>query len=129
MLYLARDTKVGNPFLVLKISPLHSEQAGVKSANPVLSERYGYENRLQGVDLQFVSYTVVACLCAINNVNSRQCTLLLSHSSWCISSQMEVTLEYLLAVWKPFYTGIPEELLHEILAMTFKFILFFSYLA
>lgn len=38
---------------------------------------------------------------------------------------MEVTLEYLLAVWKLFYAGVPKEILHGISAMTFKFILFF----
>lgn len=121
MLYLARDTEVGNPFLLLMISPPRSVQAGVKPVNPALSEWYGYENRLQGVDLQFVRhYTVVACLCAINNVNSRQCALLLSHSSWCISSQMEVTLEYLLAVWKLFCAGKE----YGILATTFRSIPF-----
>ena len=45
--FILQETEVGNPFLALTISPLHSVQAGVKSANPVLSERYGYENRLQ----------------------------------------------------------------------------------
>lgn len=50
------------------------------------------------MDLHFVRYyTVVACLCAITNVNSKQCTLLLSHSSRRIRSQMEVTVDYL---WK-----------------------------
>lgn len=60
--------------------------------------------------LQFVRhYAVVASQCAINNVNSRQCTLLLSHSSQCISSQMEVTMDYL---WKLFHADLPKELLH-----------------
>lgn len=63
-------------------SPLHSVQAGAKSKNPAKSERFSSGNRFQGVDLQLPwHHSGVAPLWAINNVNIRQCRLLLSHSS------------------------------------------------
>lgn len=71
-------------------------------------------------------HTGVASLWAINNVNIRQCMLSLSRSSWCIGTQVEVTLEYLLVCINFDTWAYPKMiLLHEILAMKFKLILVF----
>lgn len=65
-------------------APPRAVQAGVKSVNPVLSERYDYGNRLPGCGFTVVRcYTVVASLCAINSVNSRQRAVIVPFSMAC----------------------------------------------
>lgn len=106
-------------------SPLHSVQAGVKSENPAQSERFS--SGFQGVGLQLPRHqSGVASLWAINNVNIRQCRLLLSHSSQCIGAWVKVTLEYLSLCINFDTLAYPKRIpLHEILAMTFKLTLVF----